>query len=71
MGSLGKAIIIIGIILVVIGLVLLSAHKIPFPGRLPGDIVIEKKAFGFYFPVITCLIISLVISLILYLFNRK
>ena len=69
--AIGKFIIILGIVFVVIGGIFLLIGKIPFIGRLPGDIYIQKKNFHFYFPVVTCLVISFVLTLILSLFFRK
>ncbi|MDD5584683.1 MAG: DUF2905 domain-containing protein [Candidatus Omnitrophica bacterium] len=72
MNSLGKSLIIIGIIISIIGvgLVFFSRFKIPFLGRLPGDIVIQKKNFTFYFPLATSILVSIVLSLILYIISR-
>ncbi|HEX2963177.1 MAG TPA: DUF2905 domain-containing protein [Ignavibacteriales bacterium] len=67
---LAKIIIFAGIALVIFGLVLLFAGKIPFIGRLPGDIYIQRKNFTFYFPLATSILLSIIISLILY-FLRK
>lgn len=71
LGSFGKILIVIGIITVLIGLLFMFGSKIPFVGRLPGDIAIQKKNFGFYFPITTCIVISIIISFILWLFGRK
>ncbi|PLV59471.1 DUF2905 domain-containing protein [Thermotoga sp. KOL6] len=68
--GIGRFLILMGLILVVFGVLLLLFEKIPFLGKLPGDIVIRKKNFVFYFPLMTSLIISVVISLILYLISR-
>jgi hypothetical protein len=54
----------------VIGVVLLVAPKIPWLGKLPGDITYHGKGFTFYFPLATCILLSLVLSLILYLFRK-
>ena len=70
MGEMAKAIILIGVVLVVIGLVLLLFQKTPFPGKLPGDVMIKKENFTFYFPLATSIIISIIISLILYLIGK-
>ncbi|NCQ18813.1 MAG: DUF2905 domain-containing protein [Ignavibacteria bacterium CG_4_8_14_3_um_filter_37_9] len=66
----GKILILFGGVLVLVGVVLLSFGKIPFPGKLPGDIIIQKKQFTFYFPIVTSLLLSLLISLLLYLFRK-
>ncbi|ACB08514.1 DUF2905 domain-containing protein [Thermotoga sp. RQ2] len=68
--GIGKFLILMGLILVVFGVLLVLFEKIPFLGKLPGDIVIRRKNFVFYFPLMTSLIISVVISLILYLISR-
>jgi hypothetical protein len=72
MNSLGKSLIIIGVIISIIGagLVIFSRFKIPFLGRLPGDILIQKKNFTFYFPLATSIIFSIVLSFILYIISR-
>ncbi len=71
MAELAKMIIILGIVLVAIGLLLLLAQKFPFLGRLPGDILIKKDNFTFYFPLATSIILSIIISLILYFLGRS
>jgi hypothetical protein len=70
MAPLGKMLIIFGIIIVAVGVVLLLAQKIPHIGRLPGDIYVKKDSFTFYFPLTTCIIISLVLTLIFWIFRR-
>lgn len=70
-GSLGKVLIITGIILIIAGALFLFVNKIPFLGRLPGDITVQKKNFSFYFPLTTCIIISIVLSIIMWLLGRK
>jgi hypothetical protein len=70
MPSLGKALIFLGILLVVIGLIFSFGSKIPWLGHLPGDIYIQRGRFSFYFPLATCLLISLVLTLVLYFFRR-
>ncbi|HKM72177.1 MAG TPA: DUF2905 domain-containing protein [Stellaceae bacterium] len=59
----------IGLVLVVVGLLSPWLGDLGL-GRLPGDIVIERGDFRFYFPIVTCLVISVVVSLILWLLNR-
>ncbi len=70
MAETAKMIIILGIVLVVIGLLLLVAQKFPFLGKLPGDILIKKENFTFYFPLATSIILSIIISLVLYLIGK-
>jgi len=62
---------LIGVILVVLGGLLLLVGKVPFLGRLPGDIVIERKNFTFYFPLATSILLSIVLTLLLSLFGRR
>lgn len=68
--DMGAFIIGAGVILVVVGLVIYFLDKIPFLGKLPGDIMVKKENFTFYFPLATCLILSMLISMILYLIRR-
>ena len=71
MQELGKIIIIFGIVLIGLGLVLIFFNKIPFLGKLPGDIYIQKKDFTFYFPLATSLLVSAVLSLFFWLWSRR
>lgn len=68
--NMGKFIIIIGLILVLVGIIMQFADKIPWIGRLPGDILIKKENFTFYFPLATSIILSIIISLIIYLVRK-
>ncbi len=68
--DLAKIIIILGIVLIIAGLVILFIPKLPFLGKLPGDIVIKRQNFTFYFPLATSIVISIIISLILYLIGK-
>ncbi|MBD3168520.1 MAG: DUF2905 family protein [candidate division Zixibacteria bacterium] len=70
MAGIGKSLIVIGIIIALAGVVLTFFDKIPYLGKLPGDINVEKKNFKFYFPVSTSIIISVLATLILYIINR-
>ncbi len=67
----GKLFIFIGLLLVVIGFVFIIGNKIPFIGKLPGDIAIERRNFNFYFPITTCIIVSIILSLIFWLLGKK
>jgi len=68
--SLGKLFFILGIFFVGLGVFFIFFEKIPFLGKLPGDILIKKKNFVFFFPLGTCIFLSLLLSLIFYLFSR-
>lgn len=70
MQELGKGLIIFGIAIVLIGLALWSGLGAGWLGRLPGDIRIERGNSVFYFPIVTCIIISIVLSLLFSLFRR-
>jgi hypothetical protein len=72
MADLGKFLLIVGIVIAVTGaLLLFFRNGIPFLGKLPGDIVIQKKNFTFYFPIATSILLSIILSLIFYFFGRK
>ena len=70
--GLGKMLIFLGIFIALIGILFVLGSKIPFPlGRLPGDIIIKRGNFTFYFPLATCILISLLLTLILSIFFRR
>lgn len=71
MPSIGKLLIILGCIFIVLGLLINFLPKMPYLGKLPGDIRIEKENFSFYFPITTCIIISLLLSFFIWLFQKK
>jgi hypothetical protein len=68
--GLAKLLILFGLILVGAGLLLLFAGKIPFLGRLPGDFVIQRPGFTLYLPLGTSVLLSVLLSLVLWLLNR-
>jgi len=71
MVNLGKTLIIVGIIFLIVGVVFVVFKRIPFGlGKLPGDIIIKKENFSFYFPLTTSIIISVVISFILFVISK-
>jgi uncharacterized membrane protein required for colicin V production len=70
MRDIGKFLLIVGVITALIGLLLWGGFAPKWLGRLPGDIRIERGNSAFYFPIVTCIIISIVLSLILSLFRR-
>jgi Protein of unknown function (DUF2905) len=70
MGEMAKIIIVIGVVLVLIGLAILFLQKLPFLGKLPGDILIKKENFTFYFPLSTSIVVSIIVCLILYLISK-
>jgi uncharacterized membrane protein YidH (DUF202 family) len=68
--ELGKFLVIIGVVVLVLGLLLWSGIGTGWIGRLPGDIRIERANSALYFPIVTCIIISIVLTLIFSLFRR-
>ncbi len=71
MGDLGRVLVFVGGLLLVFGLVLILAGKVNLPiGRLPGDIVYRGKHTTFYFPLMTSILLSVILSLVLYVVNR-
>jgi hypothetical protein len=71
MQELGKVLIFFGVVLALVGSLLVFANKVPFLGRLPGDMIIQRKNFTFYFPLATSIIISLVLSLIFWSWSKR
>jgi hypothetical protein len=68
----GRFLILAGVALVLLGLLVIGADRIGVHlGRLPGDIRIQGRRGGFYFPVVTCILLSVVLSLISWLFSRR
>lgn len=70
MPEVGKFLVVLGAVIVVLGLLLWSGVGSGWLGRLPGDIRIERGNSSFYFPIVTCIVISIVLSLIFSLFRR-
>jgi len=68
--QLGKLLVLLGGLLVVVGILLIFADRIPFLGKLPGDIVYRKGNFTLYVPIVTMLVISILLTIILNLFRR-
>ena len=69
--SFGKILIIIGVVIVIVGAVLVFGANIPWLGRLPGDFSYKGKNFTFYFPLGTSILVSIVLTLILWLIGRR
>ena len=70
MPEIGKMLVLFGIVTVLLGLALWSGFGAGWLGRLPGDVRIERGNFGFYFPIVTCVIVSIVLTLLMALFRR-
>ena len=71
MREVGKLLIVLGGVTVVIGVVVLLAARIPWLGRLPGDVVVQRGPVTFYFPVVTSIVVSIVLTILLNLFLRR
>ena len=70
MSDLARILMIAGAVLLVLGLVLWLGPKIPWLGKLPGDLTFKRDNFTVYFPLGTCILLSLILSLVLYLFRK-
>ncbi|HEY7586855.1 MAG TPA: DUF2905 domain-containing protein [Candidatus Deferrimicrobiaceae bacterium] len=70
MAPFGKLLIVIGLFMVGAGILLLLSDKIPWLGRLPGDITVKRDNFTFFFPLATCILISVILSILFWLFRK-
>jgi hypothetical protein len=70
MSGLGKILVVAGLAMAGIGALLWLGPKLPWVGRLPGDLAVERPNFRFYFPLMTCIIASLLLTLLAWLFRR-
>jgi len=70
LSSPGKLLIIIGLAIAGIGVLLVLTPKVPWLGKLPGDILIKKDHFRFYFPITTCVITSIILTFLFYLLRK-
>lgn len=68
--DLGKLLMGVGLVLLVVGALLTLSGRLPWLGRLPGDLYVERDNFRFYFPLATSIVLSLILSLVLWLFRR-
>ena len=71
MNELGKILLLTGVVFIVVGGTVLLLGKIPGVGKFPGDIMIKKENFSFYFPIAACILLSIILSLISWLWHRK
>jgi hypothetical protein len=67
----GKILIVIGLVIAIVGVLIAMGGKIPWIGRLPGDVTIKGEKFTFYFPLATSILISVILSLIFWFIRRK
>ena len=68
--GLGRALVIFGALFILAGVLLLAAPKVPWVGRLPGDILIQRDHFTFYVPLTSCILASLVLGLVMWIIGR-
>jgi hypothetical protein len=68
---MAKGLMVMGVVLFVVGAWMAWGPKIPFLGKLPGDIIIRRESFTFYFPIATCILISVVLTLLIRWFGPK
>ena len=71
MSDIGKLLIVFGLLIAAAGLVLIFAGRLPWLGRLPGDIYVRRGSWTFYFPLATSILISVVLTLLFWLFGRR
>jgi hypothetical protein len=71
MGGLGRTLILLGAALVIVGLLVTVAGRFTSLGRLPGDIVVRRSNFTFYFPVVTSIVLSLLLTLVMWFLQRR
>jgi hypothetical protein len=69
--GLGRLLLIVGLLIAVAGLIIMVAGRLPWIGRLPGDIRIERGNWTFYFPLATSIVVSLVLTLLFWLLGRR
>ena len=68
--GMGKILVIVGLVIAAFGVVMMLGDKIPWLGRLPGDINIKRDNFSFHFPIVTCIIISILLTLVFSFFRK-
>lgn len=71
MESIGRTLVVAGLVIAGFGALLMLSGKVPWIGKLPGDILIERKNFSFHFPLATSILVSLLLSLVFWLLGRK
>ena len=71
MQELGRFLIVLGVVIVLAGAALLLAGRLPWLGRLPGDIVVRRDHVTFYFPIVTSIVLSVLVTLLLNFLRRR
>ena len=71
MNDLGRALVVMGLVVALVGVLLMVAGRVPGLGRLPGDIYIQRGNWSFYFPLMTSIVISVLLTVVFWLFGRR
>ena len=71
MNVLGKMLLVMGLVVALVGVVLMVAGRVPGLGRLPGDIYVQRGNWSFYFPLMTSIVVSVLLTLLFWLFGRR
>ena len=71
LSSMGRTVLLVGLLIAAVGVFMLLAGRLPFLGRLPGDIAVQRGSWSFYFPLATSVIVSLVLTVVLNVFFRR
>jgi hypothetical protein len=69
--DLGRGLLVLGLVVAAVGAALMVLPKMPWLGHLPGDVHIERENFSFHFPIVTCIVVSIVVTLILNFLSRR
>ena len=69
--DIGKTLVILGLLIALAGVILVFVGRVPWIGRLPGDIYVQRGHWSFYFPIATSIVLSLVLTLLFWLFGRR
>jgi hypothetical protein len=71
LNDLGKTLVVIGLLIALVGVALMLGGRVPWLGRLPGDIYVQRGNWSFYFPVVTSLVLSVLLTVLFWLFGRR
>jgi len=71
MNDIGRILVALGLLIALVGVILLFVGRVPWLGRLPGDIYVQRGNWSFYFPLATSLLLSIALSLVFFLFGRR
>ena len=71
MNDIGKALLVMGLVVALVGVVLMVAGRVPWLGRLPGDLYIQRGNWSFYFPLATSIVVSVLLTVVFWLIGRR